>query len=70
MAYAEGNPRTKKELKARVVRGDKISVFNGFMNEPIVGKGYEWVEGPQYPEPHRWYAKVGIDDDGYITKVY
>jgi hypothetical protein len=27
------------------------------------------VEGPHYPEPHRWYATVTLDDNLNIVKV-
>ena len=74
MAYVTGNPKTKKELKARVANGlapdvvaDLPTVFSpGPL--PCVKDGVEFVEGPHYPEPHRWYAKVQVED-GRIVKV-
>lgn len=30
--------------------------------------GREYVEGPHYPEPHRWYAQVEVKD-GIVVKV-
>ncbi len=30
--------------------------------------GWETVEGPHYPEPHRWYAQVFMEN-GIVTKV-
>ena len=35
-------------------------------NEPRDGEFS--VEGPHYPEPHRWYARV-VAKDGVIVKV-
>jgi hypothetical protein len=39
---------------------------------PGLGKpndnGRETVEGPHYPEPHRWYAQVEVID-GIVVKV-
>lgn len=30
--------------------------------------GEAFLEGPHYPKPHRWYAKVQVTD-GVVTKV-
>jgi hypothetical protein len=35
-------------------------------NEPLNGEFS--VEGPHYPQPHRWYARV-VAKDGVIIKV-
>ena len=35
-------------------------------NEPRNGRIY--VEGPHYPEPHRWYAQCDVED-GKIVRV-
>ena len=26
------------------------------------------LEGPHYPQPHRWYANAELDEDGFIKK--
>lgn len=67
--YTVENFKTKKALKEAVANGEKIEVyqpgpFGG--NEPT--DGYVAVEGPHYPEPHRWYAQVLLED-GFIVKV-
>lgn len=67
--YTFINFKTKKALKEAVANGDKITVyqpgpFGG--NEPK--DGVVCVEGPHYPEPHRWYAEVVLEN-GYIVKV-
>lgn len=67
--YTTINFKTKKALKEAVANGQKIGVyqvgpFGG--NEPR--NGTVCVEGPHYPEPHRWYASVTLED-GIITKV-
>lgn len=67
MAYARGNPKTKKELKAMVDAG-LVYVFNpsGMFPDP---KGCtEVIEMPHNPKPHRYYASVSINADGYIIK--
>ena len=67
MAYASANFRTKKDLKAAVQNGSKVSVWSpgpfGTKSE-----GREYLEGPWYPEPHKWYAQVTLTE-GMITKV-
>lgn len=67
--YTFTNFRTKKALKLAVAEGQKIRVyqpgpFGG--NEPTDGE--VTLEGPHYPEPHRWYAK-GILKNGVLIKV-
>lgn len=67
--YTTINFKTKKALKEAVARGDKIEVyqpgpFGG--NEPTDGRVF--LEGPHYPEPHRWYAEA-ILENGFIVKV-
>jgi hypothetical protein len=34
----------------------------------IKTQGKVYLEGPHYPEPHRWYAEAELED-GFITKV-
>lgn len=67
MAYATGNPKTKKELKFLIDQGLKIEAFSP---GPFGCKqdGEEFIEGPHYPQPHRWYARVLVEG-GRIVKV-
>ena len=69
--YTTKNFRTKKALKEAVASGAKVTVYqpNGdmFGKEPPKN-GTVSVEGPHYPEPHRWYAQVTLTD-GVVTKV-
>jgi hypothetical protein len=67
MAYTTTNFKTKKALKEAVKAGEQIGVFNP-SNFTVNFNGTEYIEGPHYPEPHRWYAMVTIED-GFITKV-
>jgi hypothetical protein len=32
------------------------------------GNGVEYIEGPHYPEPHKWYAQVEIEN-GVVKRV-
>lgn len=67
MAYASGNPKTKKALKSLIADGAEVRVFN-----PGIGQakqnGIEYIEGPHFPKPHSWYAQVEVTN-GLITKV-
>ena len=68
-AYARPNFRTKKALKEAVANGDDVGVYNirpGGMERITNGRAV--LEGPHYPEPHRWYAGVDLED-GKIVKV-
>lgn len=67
--YTVVNFKTKKALKEAVEAGDPVRYyqpgpFGG--NEPLNGKFC--VEGPHYPEAHRWYATC-VAENGLIVKV-
>jgi hypothetical protein len=67
--YTTQNFKTKKELKAAVARGTRVTYFQPGPfggNEPRDGRIY--LEGPHYPQPHRWYAEADVKD-GVIIKV-
>jgi hypothetical protein len=67
--YTSRNFKTKKALKEALAAGEKITIyqpgpFGG--NEPKDGKVA--LEGPHYPEPHKWYAE-GLMKDGFLVSV-
>jgi hypothetical protein len=64
--YVQGNPKSKKALKELVAQGEAYVFSPGPF--PAKENGREFVEGPHYPEPHRWYAQVEVKD-GVIVKV-
>jgi hypothetical protein len=67
MAYVSPNFKTKKALREAVESGQYVRVFQpGLGDVPI--NGSIPLEGPHYPEPHRWYA-AGTMVDGKLTKV-
>jgi hypothetical protein len=68
MAYASTNFKTKKALKEAVKSGKEISTYNPSGMFPVKLNGSDVIEGPWYPEPHRWYASVLVQD-GVIVKV-
>ena len=68
--YVRPNFKTKKALKEAVKAGADIEVFQPndmFGNTPPTN-GTISVEGPHFPKPHTWYARITITD-GKITKV-
>ena len=67
--YTDRNFKTKKALKEAVANGEQVTYyqpgpFGG--NEPQ--NGQFCVEGPHFPEPHRWYATCTAEN-GVIVKV-
>ena len=66
--YAQGNPKTKKQLKEWVAEGREVEAFQPGGIFPSQTDGTAVIEGPHYPKPHRWYAKVLLKD-GVIMKV-
>ena len=66
--YSDRNFPTKKALKEAVNNGENVTIFNPgpFGDAPDNGK--TTLEGPHYPQPHRWYAQVTIVD-GVVTTV-
>lgn len=67
--YTTKNFKTKKALREAVENGEKIGIYQpGPFGGEELGDGKFAVEGPHYPEPHRWYAAVTVEN-GIITKV-
>lgn len=80
MAYTVTNFRTKKALKEAVNNylnnhdGVKSSfsaqrAYNPGLGPDLAGfTGKICLEGPHYPEPHRWYAEAELAN-GVVVKV-
>ena len=65
--YDSPNYKTKRDLKAAIAEGKQIDVYQpGMGSVPVNGKVY--LEGPHYPEPHKWYA-TGVMQEGQLIKV-
>jgi len=69
MTYVRGNPKTKKALKDALTRGQSMYAFEPGMGRLPDGGGWISIEGPHYPEPHRWYARVLVDATGKIVSI-
>ena len=67
MAYASTNFKTKKALKEAIAAGSEVYVYSPGPF-PVPTQGRVSIEGPHYPQPHRWYA-TAILEDGKIIKV-
>jgi len=59
MAYTKFNYKTIKALREAVKLCD-VPVFQPGPFGPDVKDGKTSIEGPHYPEPHKWYAQVSI----------
>ncbi len=70
MAYTETNYRTKKAVKEAVKAGEDVYVYQPgpFPLTPYAGNKCT-IEGPHYPEAHRWYAEVTIDANNRIVTI-
>jgi hypothetical protein len=68
--YTHINFKTKKELREALKAGKKITVYQpndiGYSAPPTQGTVY--LEGPHYPQPHKWYA-TGHLIDGYLVSI-
>jgi hypothetical protein len=70
--YCVKNFKTKKEVKAALIAGEKIKVFqpNDLFNvNSKIEKGEHtvYLEGPHYPEAHKWYAQAVIKDGEIVS---
>jgi len=68
--YVSPNFKTKKALKEAVAAGKFVEVFqpNNIFNKFPPVNGTVTLEGPHYPEPHRWYAQ-GTMENGRLVKI-
>lgn len=67
--YVRPNFKTKKALKEAIAEGKVVTVFQpGPFNSGTIKDGPVTLEGPHFPEPHKWYAK-GVVQNGRLIKV-
>lgn len=65
--YVSPNFKSKKALKDALSAGRTVTVFNpGLGGDPPVN-GRVTVEGPHYPEPHKWYGSVELRDGRVVS---
>jgi len=66
--YTRTNYKTKKALREALAAGERIETFQPGGIFPAATEGRVTLEGPHYPEPHRWYATATLRD-GIVTTV-
>lgn len=57
--YTEINFKSKKALKDAIAAGTEVRLFAPGLGTPVEN-GSEYVCGPHYPAPHKWYATVTV----------
>ena len=62
------NFRTKKALKEAFKQGLQIEVYQPGPFGAKLSDGAHLIEGPHYPAPHTWYARVEVLG-GRIVKI-
>ena len=65
--YTQQNFPSKKALKTALAAGQAISVWSPGPF-PAPKDGYVTLEGPHYPQPHKWYAEATLEN-GLVVKV-
>ena len=67
--YTTTNFKTKKALKNAIKNGERVTYYQpGPYGGEEPRDGSFSVEGPHYPQPHRWYARC-VAKDGVIVSV-
>lgn len=66
--YTRENFKTKKALKEAFKAGKEIEVHSPGPF-PCPRNGGVSVEGPHYPEPHKWYANVVLEDQKIVKII-
>ena len=65
--YTHIDFKSKKALKDALKNGEKLTVYAPGLGT-VPNDGETTLEGPHYPKPHTWSARVMMKD-GYISKV-
>ena len=60
--YTCKNYQTKKAMVTDVDNGVAVRVYQPGGLFPGTANGIDCLEGPHYPQPHKWYARVLIKD--------
>lgn len=65
--YTTKNYKSKKALKEDLAKGVRVTYFPHGLGK-VPQNGRITLEGPHYPEPHRWYAEAEVKN-GIIVSV-
>lgn len=67
--YTTRNFKSGKALKEAFKAGELLEVYQpGGIFSPVVKDGWGVVEGPHYPQPHKFYVQVEVKA-GVIVKI-
>lgn len=65
--YCTTNFKTKKAVKQAIAAGEEVTVFSPAFAKENTKEGICYLEGPHYPEPHRWYGQGILKDSKLIA---
>jgi hypothetical protein len=70
--YTVKNFKSKKALKEAVAAGEEVRVYQpndmaGVTSRVSHGTHQVTLEGPHFPEPHRWYAQATVVDGKVVA---
>jgi len=69
MSYTVINFKTKKALKEAVASGEQVLCYQPRLGPNLSSyTGTIFLEGPHYPQAHKWYACAELVD-GMVVKV-
>lgn len=68
MAYTRTNYKSAKALRADFAAGKPIAVYQPGPFGPDVADGNVYLEGPHYPEAHKWYV-AGTVQGGVLNSL-
>ncbi len=60
---------TKKALRMDLDAGVEVAVYQPGPFGPFAKDGNTCLEGPHYPQPHKWYASATIKDGVIVGKI-
>lgn len=66
--YTDIDFKTKKALREAFAAGKTLTVYQPGPFGTKAGDYEDVIEGPHYPRPHTWYARVRISG-GRIVKI-
>ncbi len=67
MAYVNPDYKSKKDFLAAVKSGKRHETYNPSGLYPTTQNGSDAVEGPHYPQAHKWYSAVMVKDGVVIS---
>jgi hypothetical protein len=66
--YVNPNFKTKKEFKEAIKNGERVTAFQPGGMFPGTTNGRAAIEGPHFPQPHKWYASVVLENS-VVVKI-